>query len=90
MTNIHAPDTPKMLRETLCTAQTSIPPTNPRRPEHIHRLQRLIDDIDRQRPLGPDGKHGNRHTDTCGCADKPAKASTGRGSASAHLGEGDR
>lgn len=27
----------------------------------------MIRDIDEQRPLGPDGKHGNRHTPTCGC-----------------------
>lgn len=30
----------------------------------------LIQMIDRHRPLGPDGTHGDRHTDTCGCEDK--------------------
>lgn len=30
-------------------------------------IGRLIVDIDRQRPIGPDGKHGGRHTSTCGC-----------------------
>lgn len=33
------------------------------------RIGRLIAEIDRQRPLGPDGKHGGRHTLTCGCED---------------------
>lgn len=37
--------------------------------EHIDRLQRLINACDDHRPLGPDGKHGNRHTPTCGCED---------------------
>lgn len=30
-------------------------------------LQTVIDAIDVQRPLGSDGKHGNRHTENCGC-----------------------
>jgi hypothetical protein len=30
-------------------------------------LQVLIDECDRMRPLGPDGKHGDRHTVECGC-----------------------
>lgn len=70
-------DTLKMLRETLCVAQTVInyhtfdhAVDDNRKPEHIARLQRLIDDIDRQRPLGPDGTHGDRHTETCGCEDR--------------------
>ena len=33
------------------------------------RIGRIIAEIDRQRPLGPDGKHGDRHTSTCGCED---------------------
>lgn len=62
----------KMLRETLCVAQglalrRSI---DPRSEEHGRRLQALIDECDRHRPLGPDGKHGNRHTATCGCEDR--------------------
>lgn len=63
-------DGPKMLRETLCVAQTRIGNSDldqGRRREHIDRLQRLIDACDVHRPLGPDGKHGNRHTATCGC-----------------------
>lgn len=56
---------PKMLRETLCRAQSLTTD-----PYDIHRLQLLINECDRHRPLGPDGKHGNRHTVTCGCEDK--------------------
>jgi hypothetical protein len=64
---------PKMLRETLCLAQSALNrmyllPTNK---SHSDRLQLLIDECDRHRPLGPDGKHGDRHTETCGCDDKP-------------------
>jgi hypothetical protein len=64
------PDDPKMLRETLCAAQgvvnRHIPDTD-RRQQHSDRLQRLLDECDRKRPLGPDGKHGDRHTPECGC-----------------------
>ena len=62
----------KMLRETLCVAQTRIGlhETSTRRDEHVQRIQRLIDEIDFHRPLGVDGKHGNLHTPTCGCEDK--------------------
>jgi len=64
-------DGPKMLRETLCHAQTLVglnPWLLPEvRDQHVSRLQRLIDACDRHRPLGPDGKHGDRHTATCGC-----------------------
>lgn len=70
-----ATDSPKMLRETLCVAQMAtlrLRSEDPRASEHIARLQQLIDDLDKQRPLGPDGKHGNRHTPTCGCEDTPA------------------
>lgn len=56
-------DTLKMIRETLCTAQAFATESL----GHRARLQRMIDEIDRQRPLGPDGKHGDRHTPTCGC-----------------------
>ena len=60
-----------MLRETLCVAQTAINTVgDPRRGEHVARLQRLIDECDRHRPLGPDGKHNDRHTPTCGCEDR--------------------
>lgn len=62
----------KMLRETLCVAQsriaTSVSPDG-RWKEHSARLQLLINECDRLRPLGPDGKHGNLHNSTCGCED---------------------
>jgi hypothetical protein len=64
------PDTPKMLRETLSVAQARIgnsPYDEARKREHIDRLRRLIDECERQRPTGPDGKHDDRHTATCGC-----------------------
>jgi hypothetical protein len=74
-TTLTVPDSPKMLRETLCVAQTALgqlPPGN-RRYEHIARLGRLVDECDRHRPLGANGKHGygERCTATCGC-DRPA------------------
>lgn len=61
-------DTLKMIRETLYIAQKAIGHS---RGEHRDRIQRIINEIDRQRPLGPDGKHGDRHTPTCGCEDIP-------------------
>lgn len=54
-------DSLKMLRETLCSVQRTAGAL------HRDRIGRIINEIDRQRPLGPDGKHGNRHTPTCGC-----------------------
>lgn len=70
------PDGPKMLRETLCSAQAALAEMarqghgEQRLREHLDRIQSLIAECDRHRPLGPDGKHGNRHTSTCGCEDK--------------------
>lgn len=69
---IEATDGPKMLRETLCVAQSAIGNSTvggSRRREHIERLGHLIEQLDVHRPLGPDGKHGDRHTPTCGCKD---------------------
>lgn len=58
----------KLLRETLCKAQNLVAVTDdPDKMEDLQRLAGLIREIDRHRPLGPDGKHGRRHTDTCGC-----------------------
>jgi hypothetical protein len=62
--------TPKQLRETLCIAQTRIVAAGvdrDRAGRDVANLQALIDECDRHRPLGPDGKHGDRHTETCGC-----------------------
>lgn len=66
-------DTLKMVRETLCIAQTAISRdvmSGVHWSESVtKRLQRMIDEIDRQRPLGTDGKHDDLHTETCGCPD---------------------
>lgn len=74
MSDIHSPDSIKMIRETLCLAEAALidrvrqgMDADAIRRGHLKRITRLIEDIDRQRPLGPDGKHGDRHTDTCGC-----------------------
>ncbi len=72
MTTYEVADGPKMLRETLCVAQSRIGESDLdalRKSDHTARLERLIAECDRHRPLGPDGKHGDRHTDTCGCED---------------------
>ena len=58
-------DTLKMIRESLCRIQ-SVGISD----YDSDLLQRMINDIDRQRPLGPDGKHGKRHTLLCGCEDR--------------------
>lgn len=68
-------DSPKMLREALCLAQWTLLDHAQRGmdagtvPGHVARLGDLIAQLDRHRPLGPDGKHGDRHTPTCGCED---------------------
>jgi len=68
--------TPKSLRETLCVAQTALGVmgdiTGIKRAaieHHASMLQRLINQLDELRPLGPDGKHGDgeRCTLSCGC-----------------------
>lgn len=53
---------PKTARDLLCVAQ--------HRMLGFTKIQELIDAIDVIRPLGPDGKHGDRHTENCGCQDK--------------------
>ena len=64
-------DSVKMLRENLCIAQTAINESPVNWAESVNkRIGRLIKELDKHRPLGPDGKHGNRHTETCGCEDK--------------------
>lgn len=59
----------KMLREDLCRRQVQSDDW----PEPIaSAVDVLIAMIDKHRPLGSDGKHGNLHTATCGClADLP-------------------
>lgn len=63
----------KSLRESLCLAQSALdrwPYPGDRPADRVATISRLIAEIDRHRPLGPDGKHGNRHTSTCQCEDR--------------------
>jgi len=66
-----AHDSPKMIRETLCVAQSGISALmrggEAGLEHHMERLGRLIDLMDLMRPVGNDGKHGSRHTPWCGC-----------------------
>jgi hypothetical protein len=55
---------PKTIREALCMAQAYLRADN-----YIRNVQKIIDAIDILRPLGPDGKHEDRHTPYCGCED---------------------
>lgn len=63
----------KATREALCLAQSALIERKRQGwdigtvPHHVLRLGLLIAEIDKHRPLGPDGKHGNLHTATCGC-----------------------
>jgi hypothetical protein len=66
----------KTLRETLCMAQGYIPDRPRGWAARARSVDRLIAEIDRNRPLGPDGTHGDRHTDTCGCEDKNVVATS--------------
>lgn len=61
---------PKQLREAMCLAQSRVVGAALSR-SASDAIQMVINECDRHRPLGPDGKHGEtRHTLTCGCADK--------------------
>lgn len=76
-TTYTVPDSPKMLRETLCVAQAGIAElmrqghrqAGRTMEDHMAQLSRLIDECDRHRPLDQAGKHGELHTETCGCED---------------------
>lgn len=71
---IRTTDSLKSVRESLCLAQTALGDWSRAafgqsvRASEV--LGRLVEDIDRQRPLGPDGTHGDRYTATCGCEDR--------------------
>lgn len=66
----------KGTRDALCAAATDLGQRAAngvdvdRVPHWIECLQALCDQIDVHRPLGRDGKHGDLHTATCGCADR--------------------
>ena len=62
----------KMLRETMCLAEHALHQAGKSgasrpSPSDFARIASIIADIDRQRPLAANGKHGNLHTATCGC-----------------------
>lgn len=62
----------KMLRETLCRAQSALGSfllveELSYVPEDIKRIQGVIDQIDAMRPLGSNGRHGDLHTPDCEC-----------------------
>jgi hypothetical protein len=65
MTTIKTTDSPKQLHEALCAAEIGL--IGP----HQDVLTRLLKAVEQLRPLGHDGKHGDLHTDECGCLDKP-------------------
>jgi hypothetical protein len=87
VTNISTPDTLKMVREAICVAQTWLSGVHDtgQAQRASQTLGRLIEDIDRQRPLGPDGKHDDRHTATCGCEDGQLLPEVGAGVRMARL-----
>lgn len=64
----------KTLREDLCRHQAGADGVaDPARflPLDVRvKVADLINLLDFHRPVGPDGKHGQRHTTTCGCEDK--------------------
>lgn len=68
--DLHVNRNLKTLRETLCLAQSAITQDGViNKMHHIKNLQELINECDKHRPIGPNGKHGDKHTDTCGCGD---------------------
>lgn len=64
---------PKQVREALCAAQSGLAELARRGmavdqvPHWTETLRALIDQVDEARPVGPDGRHGEKHTRTCGC-----------------------
>lgn len=57
----------KSLHEALCLAQLKLGSDSYK----VKLLGKLLAEVERHRPLGPNGKHGQLHTRTCGCEDKP-------------------
>lgn len=70
-TTLTIPGNPKAIREALCVAESATLRNVDEQNRHGARevLGALIQECDRHRPPGPDGKHGNRHTALCGCDD---------------------
>jgi hypothetical protein len=60
----------KTVGEALSYAEAAVVnfyPANSQRHRYADVIRELLRDVARQRPTGPDGKHGDRHTATCGC-----------------------
>lgn len=72
------PQNLKSLREALCVAQGAILRSSESNSRHGYasRVGSLIDEIDKHRPLGSNGKHGKLHTATCGCEDNDKSKET--------------
>lgn len=51
----------KMVQEALAAAEPHV------EERHLKHLGRLLSQLAEHRPTGPDGKHGDLHTETCGC-----------------------
>ncbi|PBI96965.1 hypothetical protein BKP42_36250 [Rhodococcus erythropolis] len=74
---IHSNRTIKTVSEALSYAETALLNTYPDSEQRAHYAEviaELLRDIARQRPVGSNGKHGELHTPTCGCADVPASS----------------
>jgi hypothetical protein len=65
--------TPKAMHEALCAAQSALGERArsgvdvQRVPRWVASLGVLAAEIERVRPTGPNGKHGDLHTPSCGC-----------------------
>ena len=70
MFDYEVPDNPKMVHEAMCLAQNLIVLYRLDGEHYARILNNFIHECERKRPLGPDGKHGTRHTSECGCEDK--------------------
>ena len=67
---LHSSHSIKTLGEALSYAETTILTFYADTTQGAHYasvIAELLRDVERQRPVGRDGKHGDRHTDSCGC-----------------------
>src|SRR4051812_19663995 len=68
----------KMAREALNAAQIALLHTDTNlAPGQALVLQRMVNEIEKLRPTGTDGKHGNLHTPWCECEDSNIKLCAG-------------
>ena len=81
MSKIHSKTSIKMVGEALRYAQSGMLntyPAGPQRDGYAKIIQDLINDVNRQRPIGNDGKHGDLHTENCGCELSETEAAQAR------------